>query len=464
MAKDMIAAYKRGTVYLLQPQKHIGTYVLKLGDSKHIDLTREKQYGKNTDIIFHVQCDYYWLVEKALKDEFNRHFECVKIEKNGKMLPTKEYFRGNLQDMQDCWISVVSKIMRRHRSLDKQINVYASRESGPVVVDLVVDSSGDDDTSMGPEYAMNNVDSRLNLQQTMRQQFNSSSDGDTPDDTSETPLSDSPSDSNTPMVLRETTLSGQKRPLQTSSAFSRESSADNKRRRRKTIPTPLTTDENEVFEEWCSTWHIVKGSKIKTHDLRNNHPNSYNNYCEKTGTVPMKRMQFMAAMAALGHTPECLYIPRPQGNGVGFVDIAYIDEDCPRPRRNCRNSEDFSRNGQNLSKRLSKERIDVEPANAHFSTWENEHCLVYDNTTEEWGCKRPRKTRPICHEKCAKVWVSYEKFSANLDNKHRFNKSTFQNVMEERGFYRVRSEQGVPCGYEGNDWYYTNLKVTGEPL
>lgn len=54
------------------------------------------------------------------------------------------------------------------------------------------DSSSDDDTSMGPEYAMNNVGSRLNLQQTMRQQFNSSSDGDTPDNTSETPLSDSP--------------------------------------------------------------------------------------------------------------------------------------------------------------------------------------------------------------------------------------------------------------------------------
>jgi hypothetical protein len=255
---------------------------------------------------------------------------------------------------------------------------------------------------------------------------------DTIGDASDTTLSDSPTDSDTSMVLRETTLSGQKRPMQTSSAFSRESSADNKRRRRKTIPTPLTTDENEVFEEWCSTWHIVKGSKI-------------------------------AAMAALGHTPESLYVPRPQGNGVGFVDIAYIDEDCPRPRRNCRNSEDFSRNGQNLSKRLSKDKIEVEPAKTHFSIWKEKIGLVYDNTTELWGCKtRPRKTRPKYHEKCAKVWDSYEKFSANLDNKHRFNKSTFQNVMKERGFDRVQSELRNPCGYEGNDWYYTNLKVTGE--
>ena len=459
MAKDMIAAYKRGTVYLLQPQKYIGTYVLKLGDSKHIDLTREKQYGKNTDIIYHVQCDYYWLVEKALKDEFNRHFECVKIEKNGKMLPTKEYFRGNLQDMQDCWISVVSNIMRRHRSLDKQINdkVYPSRESEPVVAGLVVDSSGDDDTSMGPEYAMNNVGSRLNLQQTMRQQFNSSSDGDTPDNTSETPLSDSPNDSDTPVVLRETTLTGQKRPVQTSSAFSRESSADNKRRRRKTIPMPLTTEQNEVFEEWCSTWHIAKGSKIKTHDLRNNHPNSYNNYCEKAGTFPMKRMQFMAAMAALGHTPGYLH---EKGNGVGFFDIAFVDKDCPRPRRHCRNSEDFSENGQNLSKRLSLDKIDVETAKTYFSTWKKKHGLVHDSTKEKSG----RKTRPKYYEKCATVWNSYQKFSAEIFEKHRFNKNTFQTMMEERGFCRVRSQQGSPCGYAGSDWYYTNLKRTGKPL
>ena len=143
--KHMIADYKRGTVYLLQPQKYIGTNVLKLGVSKHVDLTREKQYGKNTDIIYHVQCDYYWLVEKALKDEFNRRFECVNIEKKGEMVPTKEYFRGNLQDMQDCWFSVVSKTMRRHRSLDKQNNdiVYPSRFSEPVVVD----SSGGDEVS-----------------------------------------------------------------------------------------------------------------------------------------------------------------------------------------------------------------------------------------------------------------------------------------------------------------------------
>ena len=267
MAKDMIAAYKRGTVYLLQPQKFLGTYVLKLGDSKHIDLTREKQYGKNTDIIYHVQCDYYWLVEKALKDEFNRHFECVKIEKNGKMLPTKEYFRGNLQDMQDCWISVVSKIVRRHRSLDKQINVYASRESEPVVVDLVVDSSGDDDTSMGPEYALINADSRLNLQQTMRQQFNSSSDGDTPGDTSETPLSDSPADSKRQRVGSE----------------SEDESPQNKKLRRSCVGCPdyshsgqhllhqkcTESDVREWYNEECEFVEDLHEKTTKMADVKN---------------------------------------------------------------------------------------------------------------------------------------------------------------------------------------------------
>jgi len=135
-------------------------------------------------------------------------------------------------------------------------------------------------------------------------------------------------------------------------------------------------------------------------------------------------------------------------------------------RRSCVGRPDYSHNGQNLSKclskvkRLSKDKIDVEPAETHFSRWKTKLGVEYDNTTEEWGCK----TRPICHEKCAKVWDSYEKFSANLDNKHRFNKSTFQNVMKECGFVRVQSVHGNSCGYKGHDWYYTNLKVTGSPL
>jgi len=296
------------------------------------------------------------------------------------------------------------------------------------------------------------------------------SNGTMSDDTSpsDTPLPDSPNLSG---------LSGHKRSRPTSSAWSSESAPRKSASKRiKLPPKPLTPDEKAVFEEWCSTWrnvNTIPRTYIKTMDLRVKDAKSYENFCQGESKEPIVRKQFMAAMAALGHTPEYLHI---KGNSVGFFDIAFVDEDCPRPRRNCRprprricrNSEDFSRNGQNLSKdkrRLSLDKIDVEPAVTHFSTWENEHVLVCDNTTEEWGCKtRPRKTRPICHEKCAKVWDSYEKFSANLDNKHRFNKSTFQNVMKERGFDRVRSELRNPCGYEGNDWYYTNLKVTGEPL
>jgi len=353
--KKMIADYKRGSVYLVQPEEYIGTLILKFGDTKHMDFTREKQYGKNTRILCHIQCDYYWVVEKALKTEFDRrNFERVWVIRNGKRVLTNEFFKGSLQEMQRCWQSVVLKLTEQHHSLDKQNNdfVYPSSESEPVVVDSSSesesDSSSDDDTmdeSMEPEYAMNNVGSRLNLQQTMRQQFNSSSDDDTMGDTSETPLS------------------GQKRPLQTLSASNCKSSVANKRIRRK-----------------------------------------------------------------------------------------------------CRSNEDFSSNGQHLDKRLSKDKIDYESAKNHFLRWKK-HGLEYDNTTEKWVCKKgSHKTRPQYREKCAKVWKSYFIFSDNLDNKQRFNKSTFQNVMEERGFVRVQSEQGNPCGYGGNDWYYTNLKVTGEPL
>ena len=286
---------------------------------------------------------------------------------------------------------------------------------------------------------------------------------DTIGDASDTTLSDSPTDSDTSIVLRGTTLSGQKRPMQTLSVFSCESSAGNKRRR---IPTLLTPDEIEMFEEWCSTWRIVKTDPriyIKSMELRVKDAKSYSNYCKARDQDPINMTRFVSAMKAKGHVTENV---QKRGGGVAFYDIAFVDKDClvdkdcPRPRRICRNSEDFSENGQNLTKRLSLDKIHVATAKKHFSTWKKKHGLVHDSTKEKVGSK----TRPKYYEKCAKVWNSYQKFSAEIFKKHRFNKNTFQTVMEERGFCRVRSRQGSPCGYAGSDWYYTNMKVNGSPL
>ena len=86
----------------------------------------------------------------------------------------------------------------------------------------------------------------------------------------------------------------------------------------------------------------------------------------------MVRKQFMVAMAALGYTPEYLHV---KGNGVGFFNIVFVDKACPRARRNCRNSEDFSENGENLSSTHRRQRGD--------GTW---HTLRL-----EWkGCKARR--------------------------------------------------------------------------
>jgi len=286
---------------------------------------------------------------------------------------------------------------------------------------------------------------------------NGTTSDDTIGDASDTTLSDSPTDSDTSIVLRGTTLSGQKRPMQTLSVFSCESSAGNKRRR---IPTLLTPDEIEMFEEWCSTWRIVKTNPriyIKSMELRVKDAKSYSNYCKARDQDPINMTRFVSAMKAKGHVTENV---QKRGGGVAFYDIAFVDKDCPRPRRICRNSEDFSENGQNLTKRLSLDKIHVATAKKHFSTWKKKHGLVHDSTKEKVGSK----TRPKYYEKCAKVWNSYQKFSAEIFKKHRFNKNTFQTVMEERGFCRVRSRQGSPCGYAGSDWYYTNMKVNGSPL
>ena len=146
------------------------------------------------------------------------------------------------------------------------------------------------------------------------------SNGTMSDDTSpsDTPLPDSPNLSG---------LSGHKRSLPTSSAWSSESAPRKSASKRiKLPPKPLTPDEKAVFEEWCSTWrnvNTIPRTYIKTMDLRVKDAKSYENYCKARSKKPIVRKRFVAAMKAKGRVTEDV---RKMGSGVAYYDIVYVDE------------------------------------------------------------------------------------------------------------------------------------------
>ena len=118
--KEMISGYKRGIVYLVKPNKKESVIIIsegtdtgKLGYSKRSGFTRLKQYGSKATVLCVVQCDYYWMMEARLKTAFENEFDCLPN--------TKESFNGNLQAMQNLWLSVVSMMTTDLRSLDKKL-------------------------------------------------------------------------------------------------------------------------------------------------------------------------------------------------------------------------------------------------------------------------------------------------------------------------------------------------------
>jgi hypothetical protein len=118
--KEMISGYKRGIVYLVKPNKKENVIIIsegtdtgKLGYSQRSGFTRLKQYGSNATVLCVVQCDYYWMMEAQLKKAFVNEFDCLP--------KTKESFNGNLQAMQNLWLSVVSMMTTDLRSLDKKL-------------------------------------------------------------------------------------------------------------------------------------------------------------------------------------------------------------------------------------------------------------------------------------------------------------------------------------------------------
>lgn len=63
-----------GYVYLVQPAKHRGSTVFKVGQSMNL-AGRMSQYGTERDELRAVHVDNRYLAEKQLKDEFKKRFD-----------------------------------------------------------------------------------------------------------------------------------------------------------------------------------------------------------------------------------------------------------------------------------------------------------------------------------------------------------------------------------------------------
>jgi hypothetical protein len=108
-----------------------------------------------------------------------------------------------------------------------------------------------------------------------------------------------------------------------STSSSKNSSSKSSSTRKKRPPKPLTPDEKKLFEEWCSTWHIVKKDPrtyITNMNLRVNDAKSYANFCNARGKDAVLTGGFMTAMKEEGHTPEDIPI---RGSPKGFYDIEF---------------------------------------------------------------------------------------------------------------------------------------------
>ena len=87
----MNKSVKIGLIYLVQPAELVDTFRYKLGCSANKTLKRVLTGYKNGTRYLHVsECVFPSILEKKLKDNFNKHF---------KLIAGREYFEGNEHEM-----------------------------------------------------------------------------------------------------------------------------------------------------------------------------------------------------------------------------------------------------------------------------------------------------------------------------------------------------------------------------
>lgn len=86
-----------GTLYFIQPAELVGTNRYKIGCSASNDMIRCKSYKKGTRYMMILECNQPFVVEDAVKRQFNARFSRI---------AGKEYFEGDETEMRNLFYAI----------------------------------------------------------------------------------------------------------------------------------------------------------------------------------------------------------------------------------------------------------------------------------------------------------------------------------------------------------------------
>lgn len=87
-----------GIVYLIQPSQLIGTQRYKIGCSRDVNMVRCVAYNKGTRYIYTAECNEPFVVEKKIKEVFNKKF---------RLISGNEYYEGEERTMKKEFLLIV---------------------------------------------------------------------------------------------------------------------------------------------------------------------------------------------------------------------------------------------------------------------------------------------------------------------------------------------------------------------
>lgn len=91
----------KGIIYFIQPAELVGTNRYKIGYSKSPNLKRcNKGYKKGSRYIFIMECNNPFILEKNIKEEFNKLF---------KLIAGSEYFEGDENMMRKTFLKTIEE-------------------------------------------------------------------------------------------------------------------------------------------------------------------------------------------------------------------------------------------------------------------------------------------------------------------------------------------------------------------
>jgi hypothetical protein len=100
-----------GIIYFIQPSELVGTNRYKIGCSNSSKLDRPYYgYKKGTRYISINECVHPFILEKKIKDQFNKSF---------KLISGSEYFEGDEQLMKNTFIQILEKHAKTNNNVIK---------------------------------------------------------------------------------------------------------------------------------------------------------------------------------------------------------------------------------------------------------------------------------------------------------------------------------------------------------